>query len=543
VEGQDIAPDGEDGWLKIAEILLSPGMTEVPPENIRNVTAIYQGEENAEWTNQKTRTFSLGSTLELKTILALEHTVTGKHREKVIQATNIDFGTGGNQVNAKKIPLGEGYTIDTDEFNAQDSIFASLIKEVGYRHSNVAGLIVTINAIIEAIADIVHEAPNDGAIYGRKNKNWVEVTGGGGGGDFGDAILALKFYSKKTLMITNARIVDRRKHGRDIGIPYLSATSRVYHFDTDLNDQNQKTNIKIAYEGEEPKIVSAEDTNGEVYFNPAVLAIPPYEMKGRSLYGNFSLNSNPETLTKTFTAEAWIRLFDERSMTVFRMGSGMESVVLCAGTKGAPECEYSGAEQDGIAYSDAEEPIGYSEAEADGIEYSGSEGDNIEYSGAEAQIGYSEAGTDPGNIVIHKWLGGEETVSLDDEALLTPIPKKTWMHIAAVSTPDIIAFYIGDRKIEFEKKSEAAGAFSLMLNPTKNEFNVDELLLDETAAIEFEEFAENTGGRVPYAALDHREKWFVLEAQSPDKVKTNLFETEQFRAAVQAVIDSNTQGV
>jgi hypothetical protein len=387
---------------------------------------------------------------------------------------------------------------------------------------------------------MVHEAPDDGAVYGRKNHAWVEVTGGSGG-TLGDAIEALKLYSKKTLMITNARIVDRRKHGRDIGLPYLSAASRVYHFDTDLNDQLQETGIEIVHDGDAPALVGIEDTNGQIYFNPAVLAIPPYEMKGRSLYGNFSLKSKPKTFTETFTAEARVRLLDGRAAIVFHIESGMESLTLRVGTKDAPECGYSAAEDDGIEYSGAEEPIVYSAAGADGIEYSGAEADGIEYSGAEEPVSYSEAGTDPGNIAIHKWLGGEETASLDDEMIA--IPQKTWLHVAAVSTPDIIALYIGGKKIEFEKKSEAAGPFALTLNPAKNEFNVDELLIDETAAAGFGEFAENTGGRVPYAALDHREKWFVLEAQSPDKVKTNLFETEQFRAAVQAVIDSNTQGV
>jgi hypothetical protein len=144
-------------------------------------------------------------------------------------------------------------------------------------------------------------------------------------------------------------------------------------------------------------------------------------------------------------------------------------------------------------------------------------------------------------MVVHEWLDGIETAGLDDEA--DSVPKKTWLHVAAVSKPGKIAFYIGKKKIEFEKKSESAQPFSLTLNPAKGEFNVDELLLDETAAVQFEAFRENTENRVPYAALDHREKWLVLEAQDPEKVKTNLFETEQFRAAVRAVIDSDTQGV
>jgi hypothetical protein len=539
VEGQETAPDAEADWLKLAEILVSPGMTELPPENIRNVTAIYQGEENAAWTNQRPRTFSLGSNLELKTMLALEHTASGEHREKVIRAGNIDFGTGGNQVSAKKIPLGGSYAAGTDEFNALDSVFAGLVKEAGYRRSSAASLAQAIENIKETIADMVHEAPEDGAVYGRKNKTWIEAGGGGGSGGLGDAIEALKLYSQKTLTVTNARIADRRKRGFDIGRPYLSPASRVYHFDTDLNDQNQETNIEIRHGGDAPALAGSEDTNGQVYFNPAVLAAPPYEIMGRSLYGHFSLNTRPETFTEIFTAEAWIRLFHGGAAIIFRMDTGMESLTLRAGAKDEPECEYSEAEADGISYSEGEAPIAYSEAGADGIAYSQSEEDGVEYSEAEAPVVYSEAGADPGNIVIHEWLNGTETAGLDD--VEDAMPKKTWLHVAAVSAPGTIALYIGNKKIEFDKKSDAAGPFSFTLNPAKNEFNADELLLDETAAVQFADFAENTEGRVPYAALDCREKWLVLEAQDAGKVKTNLFETEQFRAAVQAVI--NTQGV
>jgi hypothetical protein len=535
-EGLETAPDAGDGWLKLAEILVSPGMTEIPEENIRNVTAIYQDEENAGWTNQRSRTFSLGSTLELKTMLALEHTVTGEHREKVIRAGNIDFGTGGNQVSAKKMPLGGNYEAGTDAFAPTDSVYASLVKEAGYRRSNVDALDRAITAIEEIIADMVHEAPEDGAVYGRKNKTWVEAGGGGSSG-LGDAIEALKLYSKKTLTVTNARIADRRKRGFDIGRPYLSPASRVYHFDTDMNDQNQETNIETGFDGDVPALAGAEDTNGQVYFNPAVLAAPPYEMMGRSLYGRFSLNTRPETFAEAFTAEAWIRLFHGGPAIIFRLDTGMESLTLRAGTKGAAECAYSAAEADGIEYSGGEEPIEYSAAGADGIAYSAAEADGIAYGEAEAPIEYSEAGTDPGNMVIHEWLGGSETASLDGAAA----PKKTWLHVATVATPDSLALYIGNKKIEFDRKSEAAAPFSLALNPAKNEFNADELLLDETAAVPFADFAENTEGRVPYAALDCREKWLVLEAQDPGKVKTNLFETEQFRAAVLAAI--NTQGV
>jgi hypothetical protein len=153
-EGQDVAPPADEGWLKLAELLVEPEAVTFTEGDIRGVTAIYQGEENAEWTAEKKRTFDLGSTLELKTILAKEHTVTGEHREKVIKAVNIDFGTGAGQVNAKSVPLGEAITIGTDEFEALDSVYAALVKEVQFRRAKDRELAEAIAALDKAITGV-----------------------------------------------------------------------------------------------------------------------------------------------------------------------------------------------------------------------------------------------------------------------------------------------------------------------------------------------------------------------------------------------------
>jgi hypothetical protein len=333
-------------------------------------------------------------------------------------------------------------------------------------------------------------------------------------------------------MITNSRIVDRRKRGWDIGLPYLSAGSRVYHFDTDVFDQNQETNLII---GGTFSLMGNDDYNGEMYINPAVLDSPPYEMKGRSLYGNFSIKSVPSVTSIDYTADMWLRLPDERPAVLLSLTSGMESLTLILGERGAPDPAYSEAEADGIEYSAPDDPIEYSLPEDDGIAYSEPEADGIKYSEAEQEIPYSVAETNPGNILLHEASSGcSEYVSLDDEGIV--IPRKIWFHLAVIATQDTIALYIDDRKIEFDRQSDFAQPFSLTLNPMQAICNIDELLLDESVAVSFDAFLENTDKRIPYAALNHQERWFILEAQDTNKVKTNLFETEQFKAAVRAAI-------
>jgi hypothetical protein len=545
VEGQDVAPDADTGWIKLAEICLEPGMITLPEENIKNITAIFQSEENKAWTNQKNRTFNLGSLLDMKTMFAKEHNSDGTHRDQVIHKNNIDFGIGANQVNGTNIPLGDDYEEGNDTFEATDSLHESLIKEMLYRRANHAAnqaAIQQINQVISqihiAIDGLMPKAPGDGPVYGGKNKTWVEIEASGGGGHDGNYHELYKVFSKKTLMITNTRIVDRRKRRWDIGLPYLSPASRAYHFDTDLLDQNQTSNLETGYAGEAPALVDNDQTNGQVYFNPAVLAIVPHEMKGRSLYGHFSIRSKPQTSTETATAEMWVRLFENKSAIILSFGTGMEKITFQTGTRGAAEAAYGAAEADDILDGAGEPPIAYSFPEADGIGEGTAETDGIVYGKADDPLPYSEAGTDIGNAIIHEALDGtHEIASLDDIELT--IARRTWLHIAAVSTPDTLSFFIGGNRIEFNKIS-MAGPLAVGINPAKHEFNLDELMLDEVEAANFDQFTANTAARIPWAALDYTEKHFVLEAQDPALVHTNIFESEQFREAVYAAIDARS---
>jgi hypothetical protein len=356
-----------------------------------------------------------------------------------------------------------------------------------------------INVISQTLLDLVHEAPDDGRVYGRKNKGWMEVSGGGASGA-GTSVEAFKFFCKQSVMFTNARIIDRRQNGRDLGLPYLNASHEVYHFDTDLLNQNRQSNITLGYTGEPPVLVGKEDQRGEIFYSPAVKENAPFEMKGRSLLGRFSISA--QVAGETCGAEFWARIFEADNITIFRLRSNTDEIVLRVG---------------------GSDPA-YSAAGADGVSYAASEADGV---------AYSAPGTS-GNTIDHNWQGGSESVNLEDEGI--EILESMWIHAAAVSTLDTISLFIGGRKIDFERHSHTAETFDFEINEEEDEINIDEVSLFSGTAPEFADFAENSGERVPYAALDYRENWFILEARDTAKVKTNLFETDLFKDAVRAVL-------
>jgi hypothetical protein len=368
-----------------------------------------------------------------------------------------------------------------------------------------------VNYLLHYIEGLVGEAPNDGRSYSRKNKTWVESSGGGGSAA-GDAVKALMFYSDATVMFTNARTALRRRRGYDIGIPYHSANHEVYHFDTDTKNQNQEQNITIGYSGDAPVLVGRDDSAGSIYFNTAVKEVAPYEMNGRSLYGRFSLSAQTGTeATVKATAEFWARLFEEENIAVFRFGSALDEIVL---NIGGLSPKYHIPRDGGTAYHIPR-------------------GESIPYS----------VQRNSGNTLAHNYQGGSESVDLDAEGV--QIQTGIWIHIAAVATQAGMSLYIDDKRIDVVKHSQAAQLMTLEINEDEDTLNLDELSFDGSVALSFDDFLAVNESRVPYAALDHEEPWAVLEVRDTEKVKTNLFETEeflktyqsdQFKQAVQAAI-------
>jgi hypothetical protein len=497
--GVNTAPEADTGWLKLAEIVVRPGISVIAPADVHNVTSIHQGKENAAWTTQKVRTFLVIPSQELQQLFLKEHTSDGAHGQNVIKKANIDFGTGANQTNGKAVPFGENYTAGQDTFLATDSLWAALIKEVVYRRANVTSLSEAIAAIGAIISDIVHEAPADGRLYGRKNQRWAEVVLPEDRG--GDTIKTFKLYSDTYLTLTNAAIADRRLKRYDIGLPYISQLSEVYHFDTDFKNQNQTTSIVLGYTVA-PILVGRDDSNGQIYLSPAVSDTAPYENPGKSVYGNFDISS--KILNANSTVEFWLRLPVVSNIAVLRVKTPKNEEFI---------------------FSIGGQDITYSVAASGDIPYSVPDADDIPYSVAPIN----------NNRIEHFSPKGSETVSMG----AVEIYPNTWTHIAFVATAQKFAIFIGNTYFEVTKHYQSTEEESdVIINEGRDTANIDELTIDRSTALAIAAFTGNTTAHLPYAGLDYMENWAVLMFDNPNRVVTNLFDSEQFRMAVWAAINN-----
>ena len=136
--GSAIAPATDAGYVKLAEVKVPANATEIKAGDIYPITADIEGVENTGWTNEKTATINIGTICALTNRLRIEHNQDGSHKEKVIKASNIDFGTGSTQVNATKISKGgSAKTAGQSTLNATDSmstIAETIADEINHRN-------------------------------------------------------------------------------------------------------------------------------------------------------------------------------------------------------------------------------------------------------------------------------------------------------------------------------------------------------------------------------------------------------------------------
>jgi hypothetical protein len=134
--GNVTAPLADQGYVKLAEIIIPSGTFEIGIENIFNISARCKGEENANWTNQKARAFNPGYLTDIMEKFLVSHGEDGKIKDKNVLASMILFGSGQNGVNGSMIPVGSSMDI------------------AGTEH----GIGKTISGVMEALAAAVNNA-------------------------------------------------------------------------------------------------------------------------------------------------------------------------------------------------------------------------------------------------------------------------------------------------------------------------------------------------------------------------------------------------
>ena len=305
------------------------------------------------------------------------------------------------------------------------------------------------------------------------------------------------------LVITNLGIAERRLLGHDIGRAYLSDSARVWHFDTDFLDQNQREGLAIEGSAE---LVDAETySDSSLDFTPAILAVAPYAEDVKVAYGQFAA-SITLSASNAVTVDFWIQYIWNENQTLFDIGNVADGLRLVV-QNDEPYWNGFEEERDAVPFN------------AEILE----EGDVVVWNEPEEADSY-----------IQHYGSGHSAEDIPLGSLSIKFESNTWLHVAVVISEEAVSAFLGSERADFARFAQAAEAVGVTLNGQAGTFILDELYIDEEAAESFEAFCEGTEARAPWGALDDTKKHFVLDGE---ELATNIFESDAFKSAVKAIIN------
>ena len=139
--GSESAPAVDEGYVKLAEVRIPAGTNNITSDLIKNIDARKYGEENTDWTTNKSATFNPSYLANIFYTFLVQHNEDGSHKNAVIKAANIDFGTGSGQVIGSSLPTGQSMSVHGVDFTSSESV-TSLIQSLAnnvnnlYKYSN-----------------------------------------------------------------------------------------------------------------------------------------------------------------------------------------------------------------------------------------------------------------------------------------------------------------------------------------------------------------------------------------------------------------------
>lgn len=320
-------------------------------------------------------------------------------------------------------------------------------------------------------------------------------------------LMSQLMYSGQSIILTNSSITQRRRNGIDLGRPYLSESSLVYHFDEDFLDQHGNRGYTL--EGQ-AQLVDMDDNTPlvPIDFTAAILSVAPYSEVGKSAYGQFSV-THPLGSSNVFTVDFWIQYIWAENQVLLDIGVPSDRIqIICS----SGEPNYNEPQ-------DGEPPYNWEIESADKLPYNVAAGSAV--------------------YANHQGIGSFEMIDLEDIGFeFTP---NIWEHLAVVLTNTEITLYLRDRRLPFTRYGTGIQEATAILNAGEMSFQLDEMLVDTTRAREFEDFVAGTHDKVPWAALDHKKKHYILDAAEPDNITGNLFTSRTFEEAVLRVLDKNKE--
>jgi hypothetical protein len=374
--------------------------------------------------------------------------------------------------------------------------------------------------------------PNAGESPSSAPAKWIQLARTDPGPmDITEGARTPQVFYQPGLIISNSTAVKLRKAHQDQGLQYPSSSSKVYHLDGDLLDQDQLNSLAIGLRV--PEFDFNEIADSAFPFNDVLGSLFAWNMAdtGNNVLPHFiSEDSEPESLVtndpaisrKPFKeiAEAYYGSF----CVPFILPSGNGQNVLDywfkpveAGVFTLISIKLPTGELFDLAIG-YEEPF-WNDNAGVGAPNNFPFNENVLLPGT---VPYNQRSVSAGLNAVQGY-GGISTVTPISFSIANLPQLNIWSHISIrIELNSIVLFLNGQQTTISRLSSGFGGNTSIIINPQRGQIVLDEIMTDWTASISFSRYTEVSMNRYPWAYHEWKDGWLTIYADNPDKLDSNL---------------------
>jgi len=130
LDNSELAKNTEPGQIKIAEVRIKAGREILDNSDIHFVSAMLDGEQNKEWTAEKSSTFYIAPIVKGLQMFFKIHNPDGTLKDGVVNKNNLNLSLG-DAITSNDLAIGEKIEKRAEEFNAATGQYSPVVPIVG----------------------------------------------------------------------------------------------------------------------------------------------------------------------------------------------------------------------------------------------------------------------------------------------------------------------------------------------------------------------------------------------------------------------------
>jgi hypothetical protein len=374
--------------------------------------------------------------------------------------------------------------------------------------------------------------PNAGESPASHPGKWIQLARPDSGPvDLTEGAKTPQLFYRPGLIISNTTAAKLRQAHQDQGMQYPSLSSKVYHLDGDLLDQNRQNPLAIVPRSPE---FDFNDTDGSEFpFNDVPESVFAWNMAdlANNVIPHFiSEDSGPEPPVSTDPAIPK-KPFKETAEAYF--GSYSVPVTMPDGSgQNTLDYWFKTAEGGGFNILSVKLPTG--ELFDLSLGYEEPFWNDNSGAGGPDNFPFNENVLMPGTVIYNERsvsAGLNAVQGFDGLAAVTPIAisdvdlpqPNRWNHIALEIGNDSIAVFLNGRQQTVARLSAGFGGNTeIDINPQRVPIVMDEILMDWTVSVSFARYSEVSISRLPWAYHEWKDGWLTVYADNPENFDSNL---------------------